>query len=236
MSVYRWFTELVNEIVESNQWLDAEALFRITSTANALYELTLDKAAPGATSQAIQGHDHSSSQGGRTVARGTLYSAGAGKEQLFKFEGPGSGLWGNCDNANTTARQRSTTFYAYCSADTTGSSSPYTNPVAWCFLRFLYETHGTSRTISVRLQNNTLTKTSDVATFTIPGSTGVVSASPNITLEEVPIQQGWNEFTLELMSDHDSPIVYTTHIVLLEAADLDGCYIASTGVSPLGGL
>ena len=66
MSVYRWFTELVNELVESNQWLDAEALFRITSTANALYELTLDKAAPGATSQAIQGHDHSSSQGGRS--------------------------------------------------------------------------------------------------------------------------------------------------------------------------
>ena len=236
MSVYRWFSSLVNEFVESNQWMDAESLFRVTSQANALYELVLDKAAPGATSQAIQGHDHSASQGGRTVARGTLYSAGAGKNQLFKFEGPGSGLWGNCDNANSSSKQRSTTFYAYCSATSTGSSSPYTNPVAWCSLRFLYETHGTSRTISVRIQNSTLTKTSDTATFTIPGSTGTVSSSDPILLEEVPIQQGWNEFVLELMSDHDSPIVYTTHICLMEAADENGCYTASTGVSPLGGV
>lgn len=236
MSVFRWFSELVNEMTEGQQWLDSEVLFRVTSQVNALYELILDKPAPGATSQGIQGHDHTSTQGGRTVARGTLYSAGAGKQQLFKFEGPGSGVWGNADNANTTARQRSVTFKAYCSGTSTGSSSPYTTPVAWCSLRFQFETHGTARVISVRLQNSTLTKTSDVVTFNIPGSTGIISSSPPLLLTEVPITAGWNDFVLELMSDHDSPIVYTTHVALLEAADEDGCYESSTGVSPLGGL
>jgi len=235
VSVYRWFSSLVNEMTAANQWIDAEVLFRATSSANALFEFIFDKPAPGATSQAIQGHDHTSTQGGRVVARGSLYSGGAGKNQFLQFVGPGSGVWGNADNANTSSRQRSTTFWAYSSATTSGSSSPYTNPVAWCSLRFQYETHGTARVISARLQNNTTSKTSDVVTFNIPGSTGIVSASPALLLEEVPISSGWNEYTLELMSDHDSPTVYTSHICLFEAADVDGCFESSTGVSPLGG-
>jgi len=50
------------------------------------------------------------------------------------------------------------------------------------------------------------------------------------------LQQGWNEFDIELQTDKDSPVFYTTHLCLMEAADEDGCYEASTGVSPLGGV
>ena len=236
MSVYRWFSELVNEMVAANQWLDTEVLFRATAQANALYEFVFDKPAPGANTQAVQGHDHSTTQGGRTCARGTAYSGGAGQEQLFKFQAAGPTIWGNCDNANSSSKQRSTTFWAYCSGTSTGLSSPYTNPVAWCSLRFIFEPRARDKVISFRLQNNTLTKTSETQTFdSIVGSSTVV-ASASLTLKEVPIQQGWNEFTLELMSDLGTPRIYTTHICLMEAADEDGCYEASTGVSPLGGM
>ena len=236
MSVYRWFSELVNEMVEANQWLDSEVLFRITSTLNAQYEFLTDKAAPGATSQTIQGHDHTSTQGGRTVARGTLYSAGAGKNQLFKWTPSAINTWYSADNANSTTLQRGgTLFYAYCSATTTGSSSPYTNPVAWGYLRVQCPIHGTSTTISIRVKNVTLSKYSETVTVAAPGGGGSpVSAS--VEFEEIPIQPGWNEFDIEMQTDKDTPTLYTTQFVLYEAADEDGCYEASTGVSPLGGV
>lgn len=235
MSVYRWFSELVNEMVEANQWLDTEVLFRATSQANALYEFVFDKPAPGATSQAIQGHDHSTTQGGRTCARGTVYSGGAGQDQFFKWEPASPTTWYSADNVNSSSKQRSgSLFWAYCSGVTTGASSPYTTPVAWLSARFLIPSQGGNPTVSIRVKNVTLTKYSETQTIAL--SAGGSTTSETKTFVEVPIQQGWNEFDIELQTDKDSPTIYTTHLCLMEAADEDGCYEASTGVSPLGGV
>ena len=238
MSVYRWFSELVNEMVDSNQWLDTEVLFRATSQANALYEFIFDKPAPGATSQAIQGHDHTTTQGGRTCARGTVYSGGAGQDQFFKWEPSAATTWYSADNANSSSKQRSgSLFWAYCSGTTTGASSPYTTPVAWLHVRVLKPGAGGggNKTVSARINNVTLSKYSETKTFTVAAG-GSSPVSESLDFVEVPIQPGWNEFDIEYQTDKDSPVVYTTHLCLMEAADENGCYESSTGVSPLGGV
>lgn len=236
--MYRWFCELINEYVAANQWLDSEVVFRLVATMNALYEFIYDKPAPGATSQAIQGHNHNSTQGGRVVARGTVFVGGAGKNQYFLADLISSSTWYTADNNNSSTLQRGGSIgWFYASATSTGASSPYTTPVGWAYLRIMWPPSTGSHTLSARLYNRTMSKYSDTQTAVLSPGTGVNPETADMTFTEVPIQAGWNEFDLQFSSSSGSnQAVYTTTLVVVEAADVDGCYEASTGVSPLGGL
>jgi len=233
MSVQKWFAKLETELAAHQQWLDSDSLFRIFGFGNALFEGLLDRFAPG-SSQTIKGHDHAgySNQGGRALARGTAYSAGAGNDGLFQCSISVSNTWTVADDDDNSALQRSgntlAMFKVYVSEGfTTGGSGPY----LWGWVNVGFDVNGNNKTEDHQCRIYNATTASYSSEVTVQ-QTSTDFDQVRFSLVDIPMQPGWNDLKLELTCNlnHVASITYcTTYVCFSEAADSSGASVSSSG-------
>ena len=233
MSVQKWFGRLETELAAHQQWLDADSLFRLFGFGNALFEGVLDRFAPG-SSQTIKGHDHAgyANQGGKALARGTSYSAGAGNAGLFQCTISVANTWTNADDDDNSDLQRTGNTVAMCKVYvsegfTTGGSGPY----LWGWIHAGFDVNGNNKTEDhqCRIYNATTSSYSSAVTVQ---QTSSDYDQVRFHVNDIPMQPGWNDLKVELTCNlnHVSSITYcTTYVCFAEAANSSGASVSSSG-------
>jgi len=200
--VWSYFGELDPELGGSDEWVDAELLILLESAIAALHEHTTDTATPGASSQYIKGHDHSTN-GGRPVCMGLCFSTGA--DASLSLTAPFAQV---CTTQNTwyfidqgAATQRSagtagssvttgTWWFPVSPGITSTGNPPTTAPSLYGEIQTTF-TGAASPTVEARLHNVATGDYSETITLTGGGSTDSFS--------RIPCSGGvWNELTLEV--------------------------------------
>lgn len=239
-------------LVEELEALDAYTLKIIVWALNALFELTLDRTAPGSDTHHIKGHDHTfqgllDNQGGRPVPRGLIYCAG----------GVDQDAWLNCSlsvvnqweyadkdiavaslrrttgspNATTGLGSTASLFDAYVSSGFSSSGNPPSSAPWLC--AYCYVTGGTpGDTVGrIRIFNQ---------------STSTLSPEVNVPLDswflitKIPcIGNQWNEFDIQVrrVAGGTTTGLKVVGFRLFEVSEVDGeqaAYISS-GSRQIGG-
>lgn len=256
MTILRYYGEaLADELCDDADSLHADIFKRIYSAANALLECTLDRAAPGATSQEIQGHDHDSAgQLGRAIAHGKVYSAGVDLDpdggsplelwtvnattlNQWEYADAGIGTYRRTDSGSTPGGTATTVpmFWAYVSAGISSSGDP---PSAAPYLEgWVYVGHDDPGAAYVELRISNLT-------------TGAVSETISLTsssdfnawkyIRYIPCTGDvWNGFAVEVRNRNSTSgdRIYTRAIIISEAYEYDGnngAYVTTSGARILG--
>jgi len=231
MGAYRWFAKLEQGLVAAQEFLDSDTLFRAYSYANALWESIYDKNIPN-MAQKVKGHDHSATNGGRALARGTCYVGGVGDDLLMKSTALAYGnTWLSADSAVGASTNRKTIlgyhFRVYHSEQfVSGGSTPsYTNGTVdtWIQLEWLSNFTATNMPLKARIVNNTLSKTSSEFVALVSGT----NSGAWFHITDIPFQAGWNNYTIELLADMASygggsaqTDLYLTQFSMVEVAGI----------------
>lgn len=200
-------------------WLDAHSLSIAANTANALFELTFDKASPINASQAVKGHDHGA-RGGALVARGGLYSVETEDEDspVFTRGGYSSSTW------LAVSSTRDHHAYPYVSKGVNSGASPFdTAPALEVFLKVKCDP---SLSFDFRVSNSTASKTSQPVTA---GATGLASIR-YVNIPNVPAQEGLNLLQVQARYTGGSP--QTIDILGIEVYERDGVCMEGGTSSP----
>ncbi len=207
MSAKRYFQALNDYIFGADQSMAAEDLYRLYGFANGIFEGIFDKKAPGATSQRIEGHDHTDStvsgyQGGRPLARNVCYFGFKGENlACFAASPSAASAWTVMDEDWSTVYRRSSNtagelFRTYISAgwDSVGSGTPSSPPYLKARV-FLYWTP-TSASVEwdVRVKNVNTSRYSSTVTIT---SSSTSLHAQWIDIDFVPTVDGWSGFDVE---------------------------------------
>lgn len=226
--IYRWLPVLDDVVLAGLEFLDAATAFRISSFANAMYELATDKTAPhkaAGVTQAVKGHNHTrvadSGYGGMPVARNTVWAGGLGRSGLWKVTVSGEELntWIAADRDAPTSRTANgiAQVIAPVSPGMTspGTSPPSGNPYLDAML-FVYWASGSGpHTVDFRWSNATRGHTSLVKTQASDGFAGWLRTT------EIPVNGGVdNSLELQVRSTHALDI-YVNYVHLSESIIVD---------------
>ena len=197
--VFSYFDVMEELLAADEEWVDAELMLLLEGAINSITEALIDKEAPGASSQYIKGHDHSTN-GGRPLNMGLVYSMGVDSGLALPVFSPSLAVqntWYFLDQGSTYQRSSGTaggSVTAGCvlgpvSPGVSSSGSPPTsNPslVSRVVIDFT-----APATVELRVMNVTTGTYSETVSVTLPGSTS--------EFIRVPCSGGvWNEFTLEM--------------------------------------
>jgi hypothetical protein len=228
MSVLRAWKALEEDLLSAKEFLGV-ALSWAAWQKNALYEALLDKKAPGATSQAVQGHDHVAAvdggQGGRIVGRSMAAMGGAGNNGFAEVEitALNTSTWVTVPVNYATNGIPS--FRAWCgkgmiSATGTAPSAPCLDAKVLVF---------SDLTVDVRIQHATTSFYSATKTHTPSGS--FLSSLLHIT--NIPANdEGWNPYNLQVRSSGLGSYIYICLVNESESPIVDGTYYAGTPPTP----
>jgi len=241
--IKRFFTALNDALLDADESGDAETHTRAYAFGNALFEGIFDKRAPGASSQRIQGHDHTDStvsgyQGGRPLARHVCYNAYRADNSSVYYASPSSASsWVSFDEHWSSTYQRTTNtaaelFRTYISAgwDSTGTGTPSSPPYLNVRLLLNWTPTASSVEWDVRVKNIVSGRYSQTQTV-ISTSTSQHIQWMDITL--VPASDGWCGFDIEVLRRNGSAsdVLYCDQFVMYE--DIDHGTIG-TGQNALG--
>ena len=157
------FPTLEDTLVAADEWYDSYCLKILYENLNGLYEGTEEKRAPGSTSQVCRGHDHDASNyGGRTIARGNLYTASlADSANLYRIAyniGTMTGTfyaWDNDEGANNRSGATVGMALYWCGPGINNTANPPTAPpylTAYLYARWDVG-GGTTPTIQIRAKH-----------------------------------------------------------------------------------
>lgn len=220
-SVLRAFKALEEELLDALEFVDV-VLSWTAWGLNALYEAALDKPAPGATNQAVKGHDHlsvaSSGQGGRIVGRNMCAMGGAGVRGFGEVEitalnvNTWVGLPTNYINAGLYS------FRAWISDDMispAGNAPDQPHLDAYVYVYSAIQ-------VDIRIVHGSTAFASAVATFTpnAPFLSGLVR------IERIPANgAGWNPYYLQVRSA-DQDWIYVGFLNHSESPIVNDTYVA----------
>lgn len=228
-------------LFQSGDWLDANTLLWLEECINALREHTDNRKRPGSTTQYIKGHDHNpSSQGGRPVPRGMVFSAADWRDRLFSLTTGTAGTWHYIDegaggsrrtDAGSTVAGTPTTephFKGPVSPGFTSSGSPPASAPYLTGWVYLYVASG-SPTFSVRIRELVSAAVSD----TTAGAT-----SGWVFIDKIPCTEDqWNDFVLEITCTSDNNVTVQLKAVMIAElgyhADTACTYVSSSGTQIL---
>lgn len=224
MSVKSWFSILDDALTASDRFLNSEALFRAYGFANSLFEGLLDRTPPGATSQRVKGHDHDAN-GGKGVARNTVYCAGNGSRGLFIFAASNTSFQfaDNFAGANSRAGIGFPMFSVPVSPGFTspGAGVPTGPPYLDAMVAYNFS-FGEIIDVEVRFVNQTLGgRTSEEVAIV-----GTQLDDPNerswVYIPKIPVVPGWNSLDLQWRSNNVGDRIHTTCIIISESQEVSG--------------
>jgi len=243
--------ELADELVIDDFSLNADTFKRLFSAINALAEATMDKPCPGASSQSINGHDHSALFLGRPIGHGKIYSAGVDLERyetspapeyIWRTAGAVVSTWYYADDdvsrrrtsaGSTPGGTVSTTpiFDAYVTIGISSSGDP---PSAAPYLEgwIFVNADDASAALELRIYNQT------TGTFS---ETIVPTINTWSYIRFIPcLGDFWNEFDIQVRhtsAPSGGNQIFVAGIVISEAYEYNGnkgAFVASSGSTILG--
>lgn len=187
------FETLDDALVGSYTWVDPILLHRLYKFVSALHEGVHDWRAPGSAAQVCRGHDHSSTYGGRLLARGKQYTAATGDNPLYALTSL-AGSWREVDYDDTNGRTAAGVgMIRY--RPSPGMTSTGTPPSARPYLAaliFVTVALSGSATVKFRMARTGSGNHSDEATFT------AASYSGWLVVDKVPCaDSSVNDLTLQ---------------------------------------